>query len=94
MDTVILAGYPYEFVGLLYFVFFLLMGRKRYDGIYTLRSRILTLIAAMVMVGCVPFNYSAKQEGIVAMFAVAIISMISARRRLQQRREQSTTPQK
>ncbi len=77
MDSVILAGYPYEFVGLLYFVFFLLMGRKRYEGVYTLRSRVLTIIAAMVMVGCVPFGYAAKQGGIIAMFAVAIIAMIS-----------------
>ena len=53
------------------------MGRKRYQGVYSLRSRVLTLLAAIVMVGCVPFNYAAKEVGIVAMFAVAIIAMIS-----------------
>jgi hypothetical protein len=77
VDNVILAGTPYEFVGFLYFVFFLLMGRKRYDGVFTLRSRVLTLLAAMVMVGCVPFHYAQEQTGIIVMFAVAIISMIS-----------------
>ena len=77
MDSVILAGYPYEFVGLLYFAFFLLMGRRRYDGIYTLRSRVLTLLAAMVMVACVPFHYASSQTGIIVMFAIAIVSMIS-----------------
>jgi hypothetical protein len=101
MDTVILAGYPYEFVGLLYFAFFLLMGRKRYDGVYTLRSRILTLLAAMVMVGCVPFHYAASPTGILAMFTVAIISMIStvrdaatARKRLESRRAPTTSARK
>jgi hypothetical protein len=53
------------------------MSRKRYDGVYTLRSRVLTLLAAIVMIGCVPFHYSGDQLGIVGMFAVAIISMIS-----------------
>ncbi len=77
MDNVILAGTPYEFVGFLYFVFFLLMGRKRYEGVYTLRSRVLTLLAAIVMVGCVPFHYAQEQTGIILMFAIAIISMIS-----------------
>ncbi len=77
MDNVILAGYPYEFVGILYFAFFLLMGRKRYEGVYTTRSRVLTILAAMVMVGCVPFHYADSSLGIIVMFAVAIISMIS-----------------
>jgi uncharacterized membrane protein len=80
MDDVILAGTPYEFVGLLYFVFFLLMGRKRYAGVYTTRSRVLTLLAAMVMVGCVPFHYASSQTGIAVMFAIAIIAMISTLR--------------
>jgi hypothetical protein len=96
LDNVILAGYPYEFVGLLYFVFFLLMGRKRYEGVYTKRSRVLTIIAAMVMVGCVPFGYASSSLGIIVMFAVAIISMIStvrdtatARKRLEVRKPQA-----
>jgi hypothetical protein len=53
------------------------MSRKRYDGVYTLRSRVLTLLAAIVMIGCVPFHYSGTQLGIVGMFAAAIVSMIS-----------------
>ncbi len=53
------------------------MGRKRYAGVYTTRSRILTLLAAMVMVGCVPFHYASDANGIIAMFTVAIIAMIS-----------------
>ena len=79
MDNVILAGTPYEFVGFLYFVFFLLMGRKRYEGVYTLRSRVLTLLAAMAMVGCVPFHYASDQTGIIIMFAIAIRSPLASR---------------
>jgi hypothetical protein len=101
MDNVILAGYPYEFVGILYFVFYLLMGRKRYEGVYTLRSRILTLLAAIAMVGCVPFHYAAQQLGIVGMFAMAIIAMIStvrdtatARKRIELARKAATPPAK
>ncbi len=66
------------------------MSRKRYEGVYSLRSRVLTLLAAIVMIGCVPFHYSATQAGIIGMFTMAIISMIStvrdsatARKRLQ-----------
>jgi hypothetical protein len=64
--------------------------------VYTLRSRVLTLLAAMVMVGCVPFNYASSENGIIAMFTVAIVAMIStvrdsatARKRLEARRTQS-----
>ena len=99
MDNVILAGYPYEFVGILYFAFFLLMGRKRYDGIYSKRSRILTIVAAMVMVGCVPFGYASSSGGVLFMFAVAIIAMIStvrdsatARKRLDEQRKTKNGP--
>jgi len=77
VDAVILAGYPYEFVGLLYFVFFLLMGRKRFANIYSLRSRVLTVVAAIAMVACVPFHYAATDAGVTCMFAIAIIAMIS-----------------
>jgi uncharacterized membrane protein len=65
--------------------------------VYTVRSRVLTLLAAMVMVGCVPFHYASSSAGIVTMFAVAIISMIStvrdtatARKRLQSRKTPSS----
>ncbi len=75
------------------------MGRKRYEGIYSLRSRVLTLIAAIAMVGCVPFHYASSEGGIVIMFAVAIISMVStvrdsatARKRLASRKTPAPRP--
>jgi hypothetical protein len=76
------------------------MSRKRYEGVFTLRSRVLTLLAAIVMVGCVPFHYASEENGIIAMFAVAIVSMIStvrdsatARKRIEQQRP-TTQPRK
>jgi hypothetical protein len=53
------------------------MGRKRYEGVYTLRSRVLTLLAAMVMVACVPLHYASDPTGIIVMFGMAIVAMIS-----------------
>ena len=77
MNAVIAAGYPYELVGLLYYVLFLMMGRKRYAGAYTNRSRVLALLAAIVMIGCVPFHYATVPLGIEAMFAVAVVALAS-----------------
>lgn len=77
MNAVIEAGYPYELVGLLYYVLFLMMGRKRYAASYTNRSRYLALLAAMVMIGCVPFRYAAVPLGVEAMFAFAVLALAS-----------------
>ena len=77
------------------------MSRKRYEGVYTLRSRVLTLLAAMVMIGCVPFHYSSTEAGIIGMFTMAIVSMIStvrdsatARKRLELARKGTAAPTK
>jgi hypothetical protein len=92
MDAVIVAGYPYEFVGLLYYVFFLLMGRKRLAGIYTRRSKLLTLVAAIAMVGCVPFKYADNNIGVTAMFFVAIVAMVSTLRDAAMARKRRSQP--
>ena len=62
-ERLVAAGYPYELVGLLYYVLFLMMGRKRYAAKYTNRSRYLVLLAAIAMVGSVPFHYGAAAPG-------------------------------
>ncbi len=72
------AGYPYELVGLLYYVLFLMMGRKRHAANYTNRSRYLALLAAMVMIGCVPFHYATVPLGVEAMFAFALLALVSS----------------
>lgn len=77
MNAIVEAGYPYEFVGLLYYVLFLMMSRKRYAANYTNRSRYLALLAAMVMIGCVPFRYATVPLGVEAMFALAVVALAS-----------------
>lgn len=77
MNAAIEAGYPYELVGLLYYVLFLMMGRRRYAGAYTNRSRYLALLAAIVMIGCVPFHYAGAPLGVEAMFALALLALAS-----------------
>ena len=73
----IAAGYPYELAGIVYYVFFVLMSRKRYGTTYSKRSRILVILAAIVMVGCVPFHYANGLLGVTAMFALALLAVAS-----------------
>jgi uncharacterized membrane protein len=77
VNAVIAAGYPYELAGILYYVLFVLMSRKRYAGTYTKRSRILVILAGIVMVGCVPFHYANSVLGFVAMIGLAIVALLS-----------------
>ena len=53
------------------------MGRKQYAAKYSNRSRYLALLAAMSMVGCVPFHYATTFAGVVVMFGLAIVSLVS-----------------
>jgi hypothetical protein len=77
VQAIVAAGYPYELLGLCYYVLFLFMGRKRVAADYTNRSRGLALLAAMSMVGSVPFHYANTVAGVVAMLALAIIALAS-----------------
>jgi hypothetical protein len=77
LNALLGSGYPYELVGIVYYVFFLMMGRKRYAAGYSNRSRYLVLLAAIVLVGCVPFHYAESAAGIVAMLASAAIALAS-----------------
>ena len=53
------------------------MSRKRYVGNYTKRSRVLVLLAGIVMVGCVPFHYATAVLGVTMMFVLAIVALVS-----------------
>ena len=53
----------------------LVFGRKRYAANYTNRSRTLVILAAIAMVGCVPFHYATTLAGVVAMFALAFFAL-------------------
>ncbi len=77
MNAVISSGYPYELLGIIYYVYFLMMGRKRFAANYSNRSRYLVLLAAIILVGCVPFGYGNSLAGIAAMIAAAAIALIS-----------------
>jgi hypothetical protein len=63
---------------MLYYVLFVMMSRKRYAANYTTRSRILAVLAAIVMVGCVPFHYANTVLGVAAMIGLAILALLSA----------------
>ena len=78
MNAIVAAGYPYELVGLFYYVFFLMMGRKRFAGIYSLRTRIATLLAAIAMVACVPLGYANNLIGVIAMAVLALFALVSS----------------
>ncbi len=71
------AGYPYELAGILYYVLFLLMSRKQRVGKYTKRSRVLVLLAAIVMVACVPLHYANSFLGVMLMYALALGGLVS-----------------
>ena len=77
MNALLGSGYPYELLGIVYYVFFLVMGRKRFAAQYSNRSRYLTLLAAIVLVGCIPFRYANALAGVAAMIASAAIALIS-----------------
>ena len=77
MEAIVAAGYPYELLGLCYYVLFLFMGRKRFAADYSNRSRYLALLAAMSMVGCVPFHYANTFAGVVVMLFLAMIALAS-----------------
>jgi hypothetical protein len=75
LNALLESGYLYELVGIIYYVFFLVMGRKRFAAGYSNRSRYLVLLAAIVLVGCVPFRYADELAGIAAMLASAAIAL-------------------
>ena len=86
MDALIQAGYLYEFAGLLYYLFFLLMARGPNAARFSQRSRVLTLLAAIALIGSVPLHYASSPAGVAAMFALVAVSLVSSwldRRRVQ-----------
>jgi hypothetical protein len=77
VQTLLNAGYPYEIAGLVYYIFFLLMLRKGQAQRFSQRSRVLTLLAAIALVACVPLHYAAYAFGVVLMLALAVAALIS-----------------
>jgi hypothetical protein len=71
------SGILYELVGLCYFLFYLAMGRPRAAGRFSRRSRILTLLAAIALVGSVIGHYGQTTLGIVVMLGLAVGALVS-----------------
>jgi hypothetical protein len=77
VNALLAAGYPYELAGIVYYGFFVLMNRPKNVARYTRRSRLLVVLAAIVMVGCVPFHYAGDPLGVIAMLGLAVLSLLS-----------------
>ncbi len=78
MNAIIEAGYAYELAGLAYYVFFLAMVRKRSGVRYAQHTRVLTILAAIGLVGVVPFRYAHNPAALAGVLLVAAASLVSA----------------
>lgn len=77
MDALIRSGYPYELAGLLYYLFFLAMSRGKNAARFSQRSRVLTLVAAIALIGSVPLRYAAHPLAGVLMLVLVAIALTS-----------------
>ena len=75
IQRLVQAGYLYELVGLVYYAFFLIAMRR--PGRFSQRTRVLTLLAAIVLVASVPFRYAGNAIGVTVMVVLAVASIIS-----------------
>ena len=77
MDSLLRSGIPYELAGLAYFIFYLVMSRPSRSARFSTRSKLLTLLAAIVLVGAVPLQYGDKPLAVVAMLGFAALALLS-----------------
>lgn len=77
METLIRSGVAFELAGLVYFLFYLRMSRGSAAPHFSRRSKILTLLAAIALVGSVVLHYADQLAGIVLMLALAVASLVS-----------------
>jgi hypothetical protein len=78
VNRIIAAGYPYEIAGLVFYVFFLFMVRKQSGARYSGRTRILTIVAAIALVGVVPFHYGGNASANVLLLVLGLGALGSA----------------
>jgi hypothetical protein len=72
------SGYTYEIAGLVFYVFFLYMVRTRRGPAYSQRTRVLTIVAAMGLVGTVPFRYADNVAVLAIVLLIAAAALASA----------------
>jgi hypothetical protein len=78
VNAVFDAGYPYEMAGLVFYAFFLYMVRRQNSLRYTQRTRVLTIVAAIGLVGVVPFHYARNGAAIAIVLLLGLASLASA----------------
>ena len=77
MESLLRSGIPYEIAGVLYFGFYLVMARRGNAARFSPRSKLLTLIAAIALVGSVPFGYGDKPLAVFGMLGLAALALLS-----------------
>ncbi len=77
VDALIATGYPYELAGLLYYGFFLAMTRGKRAARFSQRSKVLTLLAAIALIGSVPLHYAASPLGVALMLGLVVVALAS-----------------
>jgi nitric oxide reductase large subunit len=78
MNAIVEAGYLYELAGLVFYVFFLYMVRRRTRLRYTQRSRVLTIAAAIGLVGAAPFGYAHNGSAVAFVLLLGLAALGSA----------------
>ena len=78
MNQLIRSGYLYELAGLVYYVYFLLMSRGRNAARFSQRSKVVTLLTAIVLVASVPLHYGTLPVANAIMLLLAAASIVSA----------------
>ena len=78
MNGDLLGGYAYELAGLVFYVFFLSMVRKRGAARYSQRTRVLTIVAAIGLVGVVPLHLAGNRAAVGILVLLAAASLVSA----------------
>jgi hypothetical protein len=71
------SGLLYELAGFAYYIYFMLMSRGANAARFTKRSRVLVLIAAIILVASVPLHYANSSLGTTIAIAVALSAFIS-----------------
>ena len=78
MNAVFDAGYPYELAGLVFYAFFLYMVRKRNGLRYSQRTRVLTIVTAIGLVGVVPLHYARNGAAVAVAVLLGFAALVSA----------------
>lgn len=78
MNRILDAGYPYEIAGLVFYVFFLYMVRRESGSRYSQRTRVLAIVAAIGLVGVVPFHYAGNAAAVAIMLLLGVAAVVSA----------------